>query len=294
MNGTRVLITGGAGMLGTAFSEHLLIEGCDVRSLAHADLDVTDATAIMREESFAPNWIIHTAGLTNADYCEEHPDECFQSHVEGTRNIVEFAKKTGAKFFYPQSFLIFDDNENLITEDTKPNPLSIYGRAKLEAEKIVQSELKNALIVRMGGFFGGYERDKNFVGKFAHILRKNIAEKKELIAVGDRVWQPTWIDELAANSALLLSRKKSGVYHMASHGEASFYDAATVMIDVCNLPLKATKISAAEFVEKCKRPMRAVLDNRRLREENLDRMSAWRDALTAYLQKPYFKKLFQL
>lgn len=290
----RVLITGAAGMLGSAFVEALNEKGYDVRALDHAALDVTNRDAVLAQANFKPAWIIHCAGIVNADFCEENRDVCFQNHVGGTKNVIELAKATGAKLLYPQSFLIFDGQEYPITEETTPHPLSVYGEAKWETEQLIRRDLPDALIVRMGGFFGGYEKDKNFVGKFARHLKKSIDEHITTIPVSDRIWQPTYTKNIAENGVLLLEQEKSGVYHMASHGEASFFDVAAAMVEILGIggKITITKISANEYKEKAKRPFRAVMDNKRLHEEELDHMRPWREALGEYLSQEYFKKLF--
>ena len=282
-------------MLGSAFTEHLSKnKAYEVRARDHAALDVTDRDAVLREQEWKPDWIIHGAGIVNADFCEENHETCFENHVGGTKNIIELAKAVGAKLFYPQSFLIFDGEENPITEDTIPHPLSVYGEAKWEAEQLVCKELPNALVVRMGGFFGGCERDKNFVGKFARHLKKSIDEDIKEIPVGDRVWQPTYTKDLAENITLLLENGKTGVYTMASHGEASFFDVATAMVEILGIGnnISITQMHAEEYKEIAKRPFCAVMDNKRLQEEGLDHMREWKKALEEYLQEPYFTKLF--
>lgn len=280
-------------MLGSAFVKHVMTKEYAVRALDHPTLDVTDHNAVLKEQEWKPDWVIHTAGIVNADFCEENRDTCFENHVGGTKNIIELAKATGAKLCYPQSFLIFDGTENPILEETEPRPLSVYGEAKWEAEQLVRKELPDALVVRMGGFFGGEERDKNFVGKFARHLRKSIDKDIREISIGDRVWQPTYTKDLAKNCVLLLEKEKTGIYHMASHGEASFFDVATAMVQILGIGDTITILkSSTEYKEMAKRPLRAVMENKRLTEEGLDDMRPWREALSEYLEKPYFKKLF--
>ncbi|OGZ47403.1 MAG: hypothetical protein A3J54_02345 [Candidatus Ryanbacteria bacterium RIFCSPHIGHO2_02_FULL_45_13b] len=290
----RVLITGANGMLGSAFAHHLSEKGYTVHAMDHAALDVTNRDAVLTEQDWKPDWIIHCAGIVNADFCEENRDVCFQNHVDGTKHVIELAKVTRAKLFYPQSFLIFDGEENPITEETTPHPLSVYGEAKWEAEQIVCKELPDALVIRMGGFFGGCERDKNFVGKFARHLKKSIDEGIQTIPVSDRVWQPTYTKDLAENCTLLLENKKNGIYHMASHGEASFFELAAAMVEMFGIgnKISITKMPANEYKEKAKRPLRAIMENKRLQEEGLDRMRPWRETLEEYLQNEYFQNLF--
>ena len=295
----NILITGAGGMLGSAFAEILIQKGYSVRALDHTDLDVTDRAAVLAEAEHAPDWIIHTAGIVNADFCEENRNACFKSHVEGTKNVVLLAKQTGAKLFYPQSFLIFDGAESPITETTVPHPLSVYGEVKWDAEQIVHAMAPHALIVRMAGFFGGDEKDKNFVGKFTNHLRKCIKDGTRTIEVGDRVWQPTFTEDLARNSVALLEEDKEGLYTMASKGEASFFDVATAMVDILGLgdKLEITEVSAAAIEKKtnenARRPGYAEMENKRLMEEGLDNMRPWREALREYLDHSYFQEIFK-
>jgi dTDP-4-dehydrorhamnose reductase len=110
------------------------------------------------------------------------------------------------------------------------------------------------------------------------------------------VWQPTYTLDLARNSVALLAAEKSGVYAMACHGEASFYELAAACVDELGLNDRITinKVSAERFnaQEKAQRPDRATMLNNRLVRENLDLQRPWREALEDYLNRPYFKTLF--
>jgi dTDP-4-dehydrorhamnose reductase len=281
-------------MLGSAFAEEFKKEKYDVRALSHEALDVTDRGAVLEEVAFAPDIVVHTAGIVNADYCEEHRDECITVHVSGTENVIELCKRTGAKLLFPQSFLIFDGEELPIVEETTPHPLSVYGEAKWMAEQKIRASLPDALIVRMGGFFGGFEKDKNFVGMFARFLKKNIAAGNRTLVGTSRVWQPTATDALARNSRALIEAGKSGIYTMASHGSASFFDVAQAMVEVLHLKerMTITEVPSDYFHEKCRRPENGTMENKRLKEEGLDMMPEWRASLAAYLSHPYFTDLF--
>lgn len=296
MQKLKVLVTGGGGMLGFAFAKEFDTDAYAVRALSREELDVTNKDAVMKQSVFAPNIVIHTAGMVNADYCEEHRDECFAVHVGGTENIIELCKKTGAKLFYPQSFLIFDGKELPILENTKPNPLSVYGEAKLLAEEKIRAALPDALVVRMGGFFGGFEKDKNFVGKFAHFLKKSITLGQNTLPGTSRIWQPTFTDAVAENSRVLIEARKSGVYDMAGHGSASFFDVAETMVKLLHLEdqMKITEVSSDYFKERCIRPENGTMENKRLQEEGLDMMPDWKTSLEYYLAQPYFKDLFKV
>jgi dTDP-4-dehydrorhamnose reductase len=297
LSGKTVIVTGADGMLGRAFVEALSgIPGLCVNALGHAQLDVTDREKVLGLVDVAPDFIVHCAADVDAERCESNPKRCWDVQVSGTGNVAELASSSGSKVLYPQSFLIFDGREVPIVEDTPPVPLSVYGRCKYEAEELLRSRVPGALVIRMGGFFGGDEKDKNFVGKFVRHLHHLIADDVRSFEVGDRVWQPTYTLDLAQNSLLLLAHSKEGIYNMACHGRASFHELAAACVEELGLGhrISIVPVSEAEVVdtERAHRPAIGVMENRRLQAEGLDRQRPWRQALAQYLSRPYFRSMF--
>jgi dTDP-4-dehydrorhamnose reductase len=296
---STVLITGADGMLGRAFQSVLAREypTTMVRACLREQLDVTDIDAVLAHRSQGCDLIIHCAAVVNADRCEEFSDRCHQVQVRGTQNILELAVETGAKVFYPQSFLIFSGGDDLIDEATVPAPQSVYGRCKLEAEQQIRSAQVESLVVRMAGFFGGEEKDKNFVGKFTRHLVTLLRDKVGSYAVGDRIWQPTYTVDLARNSLLLLDRGQTGVWSMACEGEASFREVASECVRLLGLEERIAIIpAAADFIaaaDIAPRPCRAIMSNARLQAAGLCLQRHWRDALAEYLDQPWFHSLFR-
>ena len=298
LSGKTILVTGCEGMLGTAFTEILKnLTDVNLEACGHQHLDVTDYKSVLKFVDVSPDIVIHCAAEVDAERCQKSPDKCQKVQVEGTRNIVALSKATGAKILYPQSFLIFDGSVIPILETTSPSPISIYGKYKFEAEQIVRGETDGSLVVRMAGFFGGEDKDKNFVGKFVRQIRRLIIEGVKSYEVGDRVWQPTYTNDLAFNSLLLLSGNKRGVYNMASHGTASFYELAEAVVYdlrlnnlISIIPVTETEVTGSELAP---RPAVGMMENRRLISERLDFQRPWREALTDYLRRPYFQKMFE-
>ncbi len=298
LDGSTVIITGAKGMLGAAFREVLATDypGCAVRAFGRDELDVTDAAAVMKLASLRPQCIIHCAADVNADRCEEDPGRCREIQVGGTANVVGLATATGARVFFPQSFLIFAGGDAVIGEDTVPDPQSVYGQCKLEAENLIVESGVASLVVRMGGFFGGDETDKNFVGKFTRKLVDLLNQGETHYAVGDRVWQPTYTIDLARNSLLLLDRGIDGLWSMACEGEASFRELAVECVRCLGLQeridIVAAPPSAIAAADVAVRPPRAVMSNARLQNAGLCLQRPWRVALAEYLSRPWFHTLF--
>jgi dTDP-4-dehydrorhamnose reductase len=296
-NDFKVLITGSGGMLGASFCEIIakLYPNIKVIGLNKEDLDVSDREAVLECQKYCPNVIIHAAAIVNADYCEIHYKEAYSVIVGGTKNILELATICNAKVLYPQSFLIFSEDNYLIDENTIPSPLSVYGKLKFKSEEIIKESSTEYLIIRMGGFFGGFEKDKNFVGKIFHHMLDLISSGKKELKVGDRIWQPTFTDDISANSLLLLNNNKQGVYNMSSIGYASFYDIAKKITQYAGIEnsLSVSKVPYEELdkLESAKRPSRAIMLNTRLDSERINIQRRWEESLFDYLNDGYFQKL---
>ncbi|MBA2293038.1 MAG: SDR family oxidoreductase [Gemmatimonadales bacterium] len=291
--GETVLITGSDGMLGRAFVEAFaeLSEELRVIALPRRRLDVTDRSAVLRHEADAPTVILHCAGMALADACEIDPNEAFRVHVDGTANVCSLAHATSARLFFPQSVFIFDGSIVPVDESTMPNPQMVYGRAKLQAEQCVLDEAPQGLSVRMAGFFGGDEKDKNFVGHFTRSLAALLDAGISECEVGGRRWQPTYTLDHARNVLLLLARSCSGIYHMGSPGEASFHDVATACVEALGLTDQVRvllRIDGESYHEAALRPDRMVTATTRLDREGLNRQRHWRNALGEYLERPHF------
>ena len=287
-------------MLGRAFAQALESVGTSTRviALSHADLDVADRARVMECTAFKPDFILHCAGMALADECERDPVRARRVNYDGTRHIAQLALQTGACVFYPQSVFVFDGSELPVTEATKPAPNLVYGKLKLLAEQFLLDTVPRTLSVRLAGFFGGDEEDKNFVGIFAGLLRQMLLTGQGRIEVGDRIWQPSYTLDLARNILLLLSHQKLGIYHMGSIGEASFYDVAKECVDAFGLSREIEVSQRAPEVistgEVAARPARMVTANHRLEREGLSLQRPWREALREYLQRPYFDDLHRV
>ena len=149
----------------------------------------------------------------------------------------------------------------------------------------------------MGGFFGGEERDKNFVGKFTRKIQALLHEGADTYGVGTRVWQPTFTEDLARNSLLLMDAAQSGVWCMSCEGHASFHELACHCIRVLKLDrqMKIAPIDAhaVETPDMAYRPNRVTMSNSKLKQAGLYGQRRWQDAVAEYLSRPWFQSLFQ-
>lgn len=289
-----VLVTGGRGMLGTAFVQEAdRFPRLSVTAPGRDELDVRNPDDFARfAEAATGGWVIHCAARVDVEGCAREPEAARRTIVDGTANAVDFARSVGARFLYPQSFLVYDGAINPIPENEIPRPLSFYGDLKLEAEKRVIAAMPDATIVRMAGFFGGEAADKNFIGRIIPPMRAAIDRGETHFAVGNRVWQPTWTRDLAFNALQLVAHGVSGSIQMACRGHASFAEIAAEIVVALGwqdrLRIEPVAAAAVSGNELGRRPDQAILSCTRLDNEGLNLQRDWRATLHAYLDHPFF------
>lgn len=289
-----ILVTGGEGMLGCAFAQMAAhFPRFQIFAPGKQDLDVRDLHAVNRwSERIAGGWVVHCAARVDVEGCAREPDAARETIVTGTENVARLLKASGARMLYPQSFLTYDGATNPIAEDEIPRPLSFYGELKYAAEQRLVEIVDDPLIIRMAGFFGGEAADKNFVGRIIPVMHKTMVEGEKEFKVGDRVWQPTWTNDLAFNCLHLMERDACGSYQMACRGQASFAELAQEIVIALgwqdHLEIATVLADSVEGSELGRRPAAAILSCARLDRENANLQRPWQSTLHAYLHHPFF------
>lgn len=163
-------------------------------------------------EAFAPDAIIHCGALTHVDYCESHEEESFEKNVTATENLLAIAQKCKAKFVFLSTDYVFDGKHGPYREEAPTHPLSVYGKHKLAAEKLIREQLEQYLILRVTNIYGNELRNKNFV---ARIVQQCMEGKKLTLKLPvDQFANPTNAFDIARVIATLLEADKNGIYHI--------------------------------------------------------------------------------
>lgn len=164
--------------------------------------------------NFQPDVIIHCGALTHVDYCEQNEQESYEKTVQSTKNLVEIAKKLNAKFVFISTDYIFDGEDGPYLETAPANPISIYGKHKLEAEQYVLDQIPDAIVLRITNVYGDEIRGKNFVSR---IIEQ--AKNKQHLTLKlpiDQFATPINAFDIARCLYLLLKDKHKGIFNIAS------------------------------------------------------------------------------
>ena len=267
---TKLLIVG-SGLLGnnlakiaineftafTTYNDHPL-ETKDCKSY---HLDITnrvDVTTLVQKLN--PEYIIHTAALTNVDHCERDKRLAWNINVEGTKHIAEIAQKINAKFIYISTDYVFDGDKEMYKEDDPTNPVDFYGETKLEGEKVVK-DLGNYLIARPSVLYGWNPIKVNFVTWVMQELKKG----KGINIVKDQFNTPTLADNLAELILELIERDETGIFHISGSERINRYDFAIKIAEIFNLNKDLIKpITSDQLNWIAKRPLDSSLDTSKI------------------------------
>ena len=277
----RVLVTGAKGMLANALlpcltSEHQVV-GVDLN-----DFDISQEAAVQKAfRDLRPEFVYHLAAYTDVDGCEANPQLAMQVNAEGTANLARSCAEVGAAMLYVSTDYVFDGSGGRPwREDDTPNPLSVYGKSKLQGELAVVRYVKPHLIARSSWLFG--PGGKNFVST----ILKLAAERDELRVVSDQRGSPTYTRHLAVKLAELINCKAYGIYHVSGSGSCSWFEFTQAILKSSGFNrVRVVPISTQESARRAPRPAFSVLENRRLTESHMGLLPHWDEGLADYLRE---------
>ncbi len=273
----RLLVTGGAGMLGQAVAAAATRLGHDVFALSRAELDITDADHVRRVVAAAePRTVINCAAWTDVDGAETAEAAATAVNGDGAGNVARAAAEVGARIVHVSTDYVFDGakHEPWLESDAV-NPIGAYGRSKLVGEEQVAAATDEHAIVRTAWLFGAGGR--NFVDTMLALGH----ERDEVSVVTDQVGSPTWSVHLAEALVELAERRGDvGILHAAGAGACSWYELAVEVFDRAGVRCRVLPTTAARFPRVAPRPAYSVLGSER---DDAPALPGWQEGLAAYL-----------
>ena len=259
-----VLVTGADGQLGSALCEEFADVG--VVPLTRAEWDVTLPPPDSLPEV---DVVLHAAAWTDVDGAEKSPQDAAAVNVGGTQHVLEL----GVPVVLFSTDYVFDGRKREpYLESDAPNPLSVYGRTKLQAEAVAGDD---AWIVRTSWLHGW--TGTNFVRT---MLRLG-AERDEVAVVDDQRGAPTYVGHLAAAVRALLDLPR-GRWHLAGGGDCTWADFAEEIFATAGIDCRVTRTTTADLGRPASRPAYSVLRSER---PDAPVLPHWSEGLRACLQR---------
>jgi len=272
----KILVTGSEGQLGKELLQ--LYSNENITGVDIDEMDITDAEETVDFiTEFNPDIVIHAAAMTDVDGCEENKETAFKVNTLGTRNVALACQKANSEMLYVSTDFVFDGDKNEnYNEFDNPFPLSIYGKSKLEGEKLVKELLNKFYIVRTAWLYGD---GHNFVKTMLSLAE----DKDSLSIVSDQQGTPTYGKDLAIAISKIIDSGLYGTYHASNNGSCSWYDFAKKIFEIKEIDIEINPTTAKEFGGSTKRPTYSVMDNFALESQDIYKMRSWEEALKDYL-----------
>jgi dTDP-4-dehydrorhamnose reductase len=277
----RVLITGAGGQLGRALLA-LAPRDTSARGVSHEQLDIADPAAVdsvVRE--FGPDVLINAAGFTRVDDAETEREAAERANATGPAVLAAASRSAGAWLVQVSTDYVFDgEHGRPYLPAARTNPLSVYGKTKLQGELAVTRELPaQSTVVRTSWLYAAEGR--NFLTTMLRLMKN----RPQLSVVSDQIGAPTNVTGLARVLWAFALRRASGLYHWCDSGVASWYDFAVaigeeaVALGVLSSGPPILPITSADYPTAARRPPYSLLEKRDT--ERLLGLTAphWRHAL---------------
>jgi dTDP-4-dehydrorhamnose reductase len=296
----RILLTGSNGQVGWELQRTLMTLGevvCVGReafcSSLRLDLSSPDTIrSVIREVK--PNLIVNPAAYTAVDKAESEPELAMAVNGIAPGIIAEEAKLLGAAVIHYSTDYVFNGTKTTpYTEQDKSDPQNTYGRTKLAGEKAIQSVDVPHLILRTSWVYGA--RGKNFLLTMLKLSR----EREELRIVDDQLGAPTWSRMIAEATAQIIAQgrqdiipfltKNSGIYHLTSTGQTSWYHFAKTIFEfdpkAGEQKIKTlSPITSNEYPTPAKRPALSSLDTSLISNQFGLSLPDWKQSLELVIQ----------
>lgn len=286
----KILVTGCNGQLGRAIRKEYAASDVEfintdvVEGEGVVSLDITDVDAVLKlVRAEKPDVIINCAAHTNVDKCEEQWDLAYKINAIGPRNLSIVATEADAKMIHVSTDYVFEGNGTRpYTEFDAPNPVSAYGKTKLEGENFVKEFAKKHFILRTAWLYGD---GKNFVKTMLALAENH----DELNVVCDQVGTPTSAVELAKMIHYLEGTENYGTFHATCEGDTNWADFAEAIFKRAGKNVKVNHVTSKQYKEmnpaSANRPAYSILEDYMIKLTSDFVMADWQDALDVYMKE---------
>ena len=256
---SKVLVTGGAGFIGSHTVDRLVKEGYEVRVLddlttgkleniqghlssGKVELvkgDIRDLSTV-KESLENIDTVIHFAALVSIPLSLKNPNLTFDINLLGTLNLLRSSvEKNINKFVFISSCAVCGDPKFLpVTEETPANPISPYAESKLIGERYCQGfserELLKTVILRFFNVYGPRQGMNDYSGVITRFV--NLAKNKSSLTIyGDGLQTRDFVNVADIAEAVLASTKSScasGVFNVGSGKPTTINELAKTILQL--------------------------------------------------------------
>ena len=240
MNDKKILITGGAGFIGSNLAvalqekypknEYFVIDNFSSGNSQNlADFKGKIISADVSKIDFAKYFdkidiIFHQAAITDTTVFDE--EKMLPNNVGGFENVLRFAIKSKAKLIYASSAAVYGRSKPPMKEGRNEVPANIYGVSKLEADNIARENFNKLLIIGLR-YFNVYGHGEKYKGKMASMVWQLYLQMKEgkrpkIFKYGEQKRDQVYVKDIVKANLLALECQKSGIFNVGAGRATAF------------------------------------------------------------------------
>lgn len=285
----KIVVSGSNGQLGSKiknfaqnYYDHVEFIFTDI-----VELDITNQFEV--EKFFKknlPDVFVNCAAYTAVENAEDDPQSAYNVNSIAPKWIASFCAKYKTKLIHISTDYVFDgEKQTPYIETDYTNPLSVYGKTKLEGEKNILENCSEAIIIRTSWLYSEY--GNNFVKTILRLSR----EKESLKVVNDQTGTPTYAEDLADTILKIVELYYKynywvkGIFHYSNEGICTWFDFAKKILELKNISIPIFPVSEKEFITKAQRPKYSVLDKTKIKNTFQLKIPSWDESLKICLNK---------
>lgn len=149
-------------------------------------------------------------GVTNPDACITEPEKCCTCNVDRVAAVTRAANERGLPVVFFSTEAVFDGEDGPYDEQAHPNPKTLYGKTKLEAERLVAGLDSRNLIIRLARVYGTDPDDGTLCMGLLHQIQRG----EEILCAVDQTFSPVHAEDAATAVLALSARGADGIYNV--------------------------------------------------------------------------------
>ena len=262
LSSARVLVTGAAGFIGSHLTRRLVSEGAEVHALSDevssvyptrlVDLrgkitlhegNVADRTAMEAiAKDVRPRIVFHLAAYTHVGKSWYRVDECIQSNIQGTVNLLLALDGTGYdRFIYTGTSEIYGDIDVPFREDAKVNPISPYAVSKYAGERFCRMYQQGLgwpiVLVRPFNAYGPAQSPDRIIPE---TIVRSMRKQELLLTTGRQTREFNYVEDIAEGYVRLATTPgiEGELFNIGGGEEVTIRECVEVIVELLGRPIE--------------------------------------------------------
>ena len=274
--GDKIVLLGSGGMLGAEVAE--LFCDSDIRALDLPEFDIASENQL--SDALADcNVVINCAAFTDVEKAESRQETAFKVNAQAVGNLAKIASKKKIYVIHISTDFVFDGKKVGCYVETDPtNPINVYGKSKLEGERLLAEYHNLYSIIRAQWTYG--KNGNNFISKLISLSK----QRDSLKVVDDQFGSPTSTKEAAKVIREFVFKKPVGLFHYAAGGRASRYEIAKFAFEKLKIKTELIPCKTSESKTAAQRPLNSSFCCDKMQAVLAEPIENWQRPLEKFLE----------